>query len=180
MAAAVYFSEKFSADTVSGLFERAMADTGGRIGKKDRVAVKLHFGEEGNSRFVSPANLMPILSTLAGHNSNHFLTDANALYRGLRHNATDHLEIARKHGFGSPGGPHRHCRRRAGRRGNADRHRREDIPESPDRPPHRRGPGPRRRLSLQGPHPLRFRGGPSRTWAWDAGPGRGSSRCTLP
>jgi len=105
MAAAVYFSEKFSADTISGLFERAMADTGGQIGKKDRVAVKLHFGEQGNTRFVSPANLRPILSTLAGHNSNHFLTDANALYRGLRHNATDHLNIARKHGFGTLGVP---------------------------------------------------------------------------
>jgi uncharacterized Fe-S center protein len=105
MSAAVYFSEKFSADTVSGLFERALADTGGRIGGKDRVAVKLHFGEEGNSRFVSPANLRPILTALAGYNSNHFLTDANALYRGMRHNATDHLAIARKHGFGALGVP---------------------------------------------------------------------------
>jgi uncharacterized Fe-S center protein len=105
MSAAVYFSEKFSADTVSGLFERALVDTGGRIRGKDRVAVKLHFGEEGNSRFVSPANLRPILTTLAGYNSNHFLTDANALYRGMRHNATDHLTIARKHGFGALGVP---------------------------------------------------------------------------
>lgn len=105
MAAAVYFSETFSADTVSRLFERALADTGGRIGEKDRVAVKLHFGEEGNTRFVSPANLRPILASLARHNSNHFLTDANALYRGRRHNATDHLEIARKHGFFDLGVP---------------------------------------------------------------------------
>jgi uncharacterized Fe-S center protein len=105
MATAVYFSEKFSADTIGLLFERALADTGGRIGPKDRVAVKLHFGEEGNTRFVSPANLRPILACLAKRNSNHFLTDANALYRGRRHNATDHLAIARKHGFFDLGVP---------------------------------------------------------------------------
>ena len=85
------------------LFERSRFAE--RIDENDKVAVKLHFGEEGNSRFVSPANLRPILSTLAGHKVNHFLTDANALYRGMRHNATDHLEIARKHGFGSLGIP---------------------------------------------------------------------------
>jgi len=44
MKVPVYFSEKFNADTIGRLFERALADTGGRIGKKDRVAVKLHFG----------------------------------------------------------------------------------------------------------------------------------------
>ena len=105
MAAAVYFSDKFSEDTIGRLFERALTDTAGRIGTEDRVAVKLHFGEEGNTRFVSPANLRPLLACLAKHNANHFLTDANALYRGRRHNATDHLEIARKHGFGALGVP---------------------------------------------------------------------------
>ena len=105
MAAAVYFSDKFNEDTIGHLFERALADTAGRIGTEDRVAVKLHFGEEGNTRFVSPANLRPLLACLAKHNANHFLTDANALYRGRRHNATDHLEIARKHGFGALGVP---------------------------------------------------------------------------
>jgi uncharacterized protein len=99
MKVPVYFSEKFNADTISRLFERALADTGGRIGRKDRVAVKLHFGEEGNSRFVSPENLRPIIASLAKHNSNHFITDANALYRGQRHNAADHMKIVHKHGF---------------------------------------------------------------------------------
>jgi hypothetical protein len=105
MPAAVYFSDTFRADTIGRLFERALADTAGGIGKGDRVAVKVHFGEEGNTRFVSPANLQPILAVLATRNNNHFLTDANALYRGSRHNATDHLEIARKHGFCGLGVP---------------------------------------------------------------------------
>jgi len=105
MAAAVYFSEKFSEDAIGRLFERALADTAGRIGREDRVAVKVHFGEEGNSRFVSPANLRPLLACLARHHADHFLTDANALYRGSRHNATDHLALARRHGFGALGVP---------------------------------------------------------------------------
>lgn len=105
MAAAVYFSGHFSEDTIGRLFGRVLAEAGEKIGQRDRVAVKLHFGEEGNTRFVSPANLRPILSALAARNSNHFLTDANALYRGRRHNATDHLEIARKHGFCDLGVP---------------------------------------------------------------------------
>ena len=106
MKVPVYFSDKFNADTIGGLFERALADTAGRVGKKDRVAVKLHFGEEGNTRFVSPESLRPILASLAKHNSNHFLTDANALYRGMRHNATDHMKIVRKHGFAQQGFGH--------------------------------------------------------------------------
>jgi uncharacterized Fe-S center protein len=105
MAAAVYFSDHFSEDTIGRLFGRVLTEAGEKIGQRDRVAVKLHFGEEGNTRFVSPANLRPILSALAARNSNHFLTDANALYRGRRHNATDHLEIARKHGFCDLGVP---------------------------------------------------------------------------
>ena len=105
MAVKVYFSDTFSADAIGCLFERALSETGGKIAKGDRVAVKVHFGEEGNTRFVSPANLRPVLSRLAVRNGNHFLTDANALYRGSRHNATDHLEIAREHGFCELGVP---------------------------------------------------------------------------
>ncbi len=105
MKVPVYFSETFSADRIGRLFERALADTDGRIGKQDRVAVKLHFGEEGNTRFISPENLKPILACLKKHNSNHFLTDGNALYRGMRHNATDHMNIVRKHGFDQLGLP---------------------------------------------------------------------------
>jgi uncharacterized protein len=105
MKVPVYFSEKISEETIGRLFERALADTAGRIGRKDRVAVKLHFGEEGNTRFVSPENMKPIIASLAKHNGNHFLTDANALYRGMRHNATDHMKIVRKHGFDKLGLP---------------------------------------------------------------------------
>ena len=105
MAVKVYFSDTFSADAIGCLFERALSETGGKIAKGDRVAVKVHFGEEGNTRFVSPANLRPVLSRLAVRNGNHFLTDANALYRGRRHNATDHLEIDREHGFCELGVP---------------------------------------------------------------------------
>ncbi len=105
MGSAVYFSKEFSEDAIRTCFERAFADTGGAIGAKSRVAVKVHFGEEGNTHFVSPRNLKPILTSLKGRNGDHFLTDGNALYRGMRHNTSDHLEIARRHGFTTLGVP---------------------------------------------------------------------------
>jgi len=70
-----------------------------KIGRESRVAIKVHFGERGNTRFVSPGNLQPIIGSLGKINGNLFLTDANTLYRGMRLNATDHLKIAKEHGF---------------------------------------------------------------------------------
>lgn len=94
----VYFSPRMDGTAVGALFETALAD-GVKVGKKSRVAVKVHFGEKGNTRFVSPGNLRPIIESLRKINGNVFLTDANTLYRGMRLNATDHLKIAKEHGF---------------------------------------------------------------------------------
>lgn len=96
----VYFSERFDPSAVAALFEHAIGD-GVNIGAESRVAVKVHFGEEGNSRYVPPERIRPVLDSLRKVNRRHFLTDANTLYRGMRLNATDHLAIAKKHGFGS-------------------------------------------------------------------------------
>lgn len=95
----VYFSERVDARSIEGVFERALGD-GVKIGSGNRVAVKVHFGEKGNTRFVSPDNLRPVVDSLRKINSRFFLTDANTLYRGMRLNATDHLKIAKEHGFG--------------------------------------------------------------------------------
>ena len=63
------------------------------------VAVKVHFGEKGNSRFVSPSNVNSILNVLKEYTNDYFLTDTNTLYRGMRTNATNHKKIAEEHGF---------------------------------------------------------------------------------
>ncbi len=96
----VYFSERFDAGAIAALFASALKD-GVRIEKDSRVAVKVHFGEKGNTGFVSPERLRPIIASLQKINRRYFLTDANTLYRGMRLNAADHLRIAKEHGFGA-------------------------------------------------------------------------------
>lgn len=64
-----------------------------------KVAVKLHFGEEGTTSFVRPDNLRLICDQIVKQGASPFLSDANTLYRGQRLNSKDHLAVASKHGF---------------------------------------------------------------------------------
>jgi len=66
---------------------------------KDLVAVKLHFGEEGNTGFVHPVYVREVVRRIKAVGGRPFLTDANTLYRGQRANAVDHLECALHNGF---------------------------------------------------------------------------------
>ncbi|MDI6900960.1 MAG: DUF362 domain-containing protein [Anaerosomatales bacterium] len=67
---------------------------------QDLVAVKLHFGEQGNTGFVQPIYLREIVRRVKEAGGKPFLTDANTLYRGERANAVDHLACAIHNGFG--------------------------------------------------------------------------------
>jgi uncharacterized protein len=97
--AKVYFSRTFEEASIRSIFEEALAGMVNGIEANDKVAVKLHFGEEGNTRFVKPGQVKTIIDVLSEYTSNAFLTDANALYIGKRHNGRDHMGIAEKHGF---------------------------------------------------------------------------------
>lgn len=66
---------------------------------KDLVAIKLHFGEEGNTGFVHPVFLREVVERVRDAGGKPFLTDSNTLYRGQRFNAVDHLECALHNGF---------------------------------------------------------------------------------
>jgi uncharacterized Fe-S center protein len=66
----------------------------------DLVAVKLHFGERGNTGFVQPIFVREVVSRVKAAGGKPFLTDANTLYRGARGNAVDHLACAIHNGFG--------------------------------------------------------------------------------
>ncbi len=74
----------------------------GVVGQNDLVAVKLHFGEPGNSAFIRPILVSPIIDGIHESGGKPFLTDSNTLYRGGRANAVDHLNSAMKHGFIPP------------------------------------------------------------------------------
>ena len=69
------------------------------IGKNSSVAVKMHFGEEGNTGHVGPEYASLICEKLLRMGAKPFLSDTNTLYRGKRTNSSEHLELAREHGF---------------------------------------------------------------------------------
>ncbi|MCP4746907.1 MAG: DUF362 domain-containing protein [Desulfobacteraceae bacterium] len=69
------------------------------IRKRDLVAVKLHFGEMGNTAFIRPVYLRPIISEIKKTGAIPFITDANTLYAGTRANAPEHLTTAIQNGF---------------------------------------------------------------------------------
>jgi len=63
------------------------------------VALKIHFGEKGNSGHIKPGWLRGVLGLVKAKTSRFFLTDSNTLYIGQRSNALDHLRLAWQHGF---------------------------------------------------------------------------------
>lgn len=65
----------------------------------NRVAVKMHFGEEGNTGFVKPQYLRIICDKITTLKAAAFISDTNTLYRGRRTNSVDHLALACEHGF---------------------------------------------------------------------------------
>lgn len=61
-----------------------------------RVAIKLHFGEDGNTNFLNPKYLKDLVRITNGA-----LVDSNTAYAGsTRGDTQSHIATARKHGFG--------------------------------------------------------------------------------
>lgn len=69
------------------------------VAPKDLVAVKLHFGEKGNTGYIRPQFIRKIVDEIKKSGGKPFLTDANTLYVGSRSNAVDHLQTAIENGF---------------------------------------------------------------------------------
>lgn len=104
MNSTVYFAPMRSVKKLSltkragSLLERA--GLGDAIATDDLVAVKIHFGEEGNTGFVQPMYVREVVARIKAHGGRPFLTDANTLYRGERSNSVDHIACAIHNGFG--------------------------------------------------------------------------------
>jgi uncharacterized Fe-S center protein len=69
------------------------------IKKRALTAIKIHFGERGNTAFIRPLLIRPIVDAVTEAGGKPFLTDANTLYVGSRGNAVDHLSTALLNGF---------------------------------------------------------------------------------
>jgi len=69
------------------------------IGERDLVAIKLHFGEKGNTAFIRPIFISQVVEKVRQLGGSPFLTDANTLYAGTRGNSVSHLTTAIENGF---------------------------------------------------------------------------------
>jgi uncharacterized Fe-S center protein len=84
-------------DKVGDLLNRVKLNT--KIRKNDLVAIKLHFGEMGNTAYLRPIFLRAVADKVKVAGGRPFLTDTNTLYKGSRSDSVDHLTTAMLNGF---------------------------------------------------------------------------------
>lgn len=104
MKSKVYFSELSGKGKQISLHERMrkLYDAAGfreKLSPGEIVAIKMHFGEKGNTAYISPTLTRQIVDKVKEAGGKPFLTDTNTLYNGERANAVDHLETAIYNGF---------------------------------------------------------------------------------
>ncbi len=103
MASKVYFmdfrttSQENLLDKLDKLLEAA--DLKSAFSERDLVAVKLHFGEAGNTAYLRPIYVRKIVEKIKEFGGKPFLTDANTLYSGARSDSPNHLITAIQNGF---------------------------------------------------------------------------------
>jgi Uncharacterized Fe-S center protein len=67
--------------------------------KEKYTALKIHVGEPGNMSYIRPPYVAVVSRLVRELGGKPFLTDANTLYSGRRHNAYDHIRAAFENGF---------------------------------------------------------------------------------
>ncbi len=103
MSSAVYFSslrnktQKSPLDKINQLLGHIKVQQ--VYERHELVAVKVHFGELGNTAYLRPVLLRPVIGALKELGAKPYLTDTNTLYIGMRTNTVDHLYCAHWNGF---------------------------------------------------------------------------------
>ncbi|MHB8054294.1 MAG: DUF362 domain-containing protein [Candidatus Aminicenantales bacterium] len=100
----VYFIRADRTETADVLAQKTrdvLAPTGftAKLEPEDFVALKIHFGEKGNTGFIKPDWLRGLTAEISARAPRTFLTDSNTLYTGPRSNSVDHIRLAWSHGF---------------------------------------------------------------------------------
>jgi len=67
--------------------------------KNEKIGVKLHFGEKGNTTYVKPELVKMIVNKIKEKNGNPDLIECCVLYRSERTTAEGHIKLAKEHGF---------------------------------------------------------------------------------
>jgi uncharacterized Fe-S center protein len=70
------------------------------VGEGDLVAVKVHFGDDGTTRYLRHGFARVVVDRLRARGASPFLTDTLTLYKGARSTAPGHIELAIRNGFG--------------------------------------------------------------------------------
>lgn len=78
-----------------------------RVPKNSLVALKLHFGEQGNKGQIAPRHVAEFVKVMKRRPAKPFLCETSTLYVGRRSNAYDHMMLAFEHGYtyGAVGAP---------------------------------------------------------------------------
>ncbi len=84
-------------DKIVRLCSRAGLDD--LIEPRNRVAIKIHWGEPGNLAFIRPPIIRQMVEIINKTGASPFVTDTNTLYSGGRHNAICNLQSAAGNGF---------------------------------------------------------------------------------
>lgn len=84
----VYFTKDISGQGVLKVYQKIKDQV------KGKVAVKVHFGEEGNQNYLKPELSKPLVELLKAT-----YVETNVLYSGPRQKTETHLKLAREHGF---------------------------------------------------------------------------------
>ena len=88
MQAHVYFTKDISPRGMTAVLHSVQKRVSGKIG------IKVHFGEAGNTNFISPTLVEPLTAALNGT-----LVETNVLYVSKRRYTESHLQVAQAHGF---------------------------------------------------------------------------------
>lgn len=74
-------------------------DPGAHLKPGGLTAIKIHFGERGNTAFIRPVLVRRFVDAVKNVGGKPFLTDCNTLYVGTRSDAAGHLLTATENGF---------------------------------------------------------------------------------
>ncbi len=104
MSSIVYFVPASKTDSQEILGEKTKKiflelDMENKIQRDSFVALKIHFGEMGNTGHIKPSWLLPMINLIKNKTPRVYITDTNTLYVGNRSNSVEHLNLAAEHGF---------------------------------------------------------------------------------
>ena len=84
----VYFTKEITSESLVKIYEKL------GIELKERVAVKLHSGEEGNQNYLRPEFVKDIINRVGGT-----VVECNTAYDGARNTTEKHKKLMTSHGW---------------------------------------------------------------------------------